>query len=280
MNLTASDVTLTNMAPCTAEDSQSDGCISLSWTPPAGPVDGYRVFMGEIGGTYIGGPGPSGWYVCPQNGSLATPVATIPAGKASYYLPILGEHGPACVALTAYNAAGESPWDIALVGSDDVTSLSSTWTTFKGDGFSVDFPGDYQTTTLATSLADGYEYTQSGACMPIGSESDPRLIFAVEHITFVGKTPPNSGPELASFLKRTLAFYAPYSVSDPAVSGIADITVAGHAGFSFTLTKGSGVEKGEVFLVGGQVYGVVAGGATESANLATVTKFLDSFRFV
>jgi hypothetical protein len=273
-------VTLTNMAPCTAEDSQSDGCLSLSWTPPAGQVDGYRIYMSEIGGAFIGAPGPSGWYVCPQNGSLATPFATIPAGKASYYLPILGEHGPACVALTAYNAAGESPWDIAMVGSDDVTSLSSTWTTFKGDGFSVDFPGDYQSTTLATSLADGYEYMQSGACMPIGSESDPQLMFAVERITFVGKTPPNSGPGLASFIQKTLAFYSPYSISDPSVSDIAGITVASHAGFSFTLTKGSSVEKGEVFLAGGTVYGVVAGGAAGSSNLATVTEFLSSFRFV
>jgi len=278
--MTASDVTLTNMAPCTAEDSQSDGCISLKWTPPAGQVDGYRIYMGEIGGAYIGGPGPSGWYVCPQNGSLATAVASIPAGKASYYLPILGEHGPACVAVAAYNVAGESPWDIAMVGFDEVTSLSATWTTYKGDGVSVDFPGDYQTTSLATSLADGYEYMEASASLPIGSEPDPQLIFAVEHITFVGKAPPNSGPELASFIQKTLAFYGPYSVSDPSVSDIAGITVAGHTGFSFTLTKGSGVEKGEVFLVGGQVYGVVAGGATGSANLATVTKFLDSFRFV
>jgi hypothetical protein len=218
--------------------------------------------------------------VCPQNGSLATAVASIPAGKASYDLPILGEHGPACVALTAYNVAGESPWDIAMVGSEDATSLSSTWTTYKGAGFSVDFPGDYQTTSLATSMADGYEYTQTGACMSIGSESDPRLIFAVEQITFVGKTPPNAGPELASFIQKTIAFYAPYSVGDPAVSDIAGITVAGHAGFSFTLTQGSSVEKGEVFLAGGQVYGVVAGGAKGTANLATLTKFLGSFRFV
>ena len=279
-NLTASDVTLTNMGPCTAEDSQSDGCISLKWAPPAGHVDGYRIYMGEIGGTYIGGPGPSGWYVCPQNGSLATAVASIPAGKASYYLPILGEHGPACVALTAYNAAGESPWDIAMVGSDDVTSLSATWTTYKGNGFSVDFPGGYQTTSLATSLAGGYEYMQSGACLPIGSEADPQLIFAVQRITFVATTPPNTGADLASFLEKTLSYYAPYSVSDPSGAQIAKITVAGHAGFSFTWTKGDSIEKGEVFLVGGKVYGVVAGGATGSANLATVSKFLDSFRFV
>jgi hypothetical protein len=267
------------MAPCTAEDSQSDGCLSLSWTPPAGQVDGYRVYVGELGGAYVGGPGPSGWYVCPQNGSLATSIATIPAGKTTYYVPYLGEHGPSCVALTAYNAAGESPWDIAMVGSDEVESLSATWKTFKGDGFSVDFPGDSQTTTLATSLADGYEYMQSGACLPIGSESDPQLILAVESITFVGKTPPNSGPELASFLKRTLAYYAPYSISDPSVSDIAAITVSGHAGFSFTLKKGGSVEKGEAFLVGGKVYGVVAGGAAGSSNLATVTKFVGSFRF-
>ena len=96
----------------------------------------------------------------------------------------------------------------------------------------------------------------------------------------MGKTPADSGPDLASFLERTLAYYAPYSISDPSVSDIAAIKVSGHSGFSFTLKKGSSVEKGEAFLVGGKVYGVVAGGAAGSLNLATLTKFVGSFRFV
>lgn len=278
-NLTADDTTISNMDPCTAEDPQSDGCLSLSWAPPAGQVDGYRVYMGEVGGAYIGGPGPSGWYVCPENGSLATPVATIPAGKASYYVPFVGEHGPACVALSAYNAAGESPWDIVIVGSDDLGSLTATWTTYRGDGFSVDFPGDTTgVTSLATSVADGYQYMETNNSLPIGSESDPKLVFAVQDITFVGSAPPNSGPDLVAFFAKTLAYYTPYSIREPSVSDIAGITLAGHAGFSFTLTKGASIEKGEIFLVGGQAFGVVAGGAAGSANLATVAKFLDSFR--
>ncbi|MGD0122008.1 MAG: hypothetical protein ABSC46_05565 [Candidatus Limnocylindrales bacterium] len=279
-NLTANDVSLTNSAPCTAEDSESDGCLSLNWTPPAGQVDGYRVYIGEVGGAYIDGPGPSGWYVCPENGSLAIPVATIPGGKASYYVPYLGEHGPSCVALSAYNAAGESPWDIVMVGSDDeVASLSATWTTYKGDGFSVDFPGDTSgSVSLAASVADGYEYMETNASRTIGSETNPQLVFAVDHITFVGKTPPNSGPDLVAFFEKTLAYYEPYSIGDPTVSNIASITVAGHAGFSFTLTKGGSIEKGEIFLFGSQAFGVVAGGAAGSANLASVAKFLESFR--
>jgi hypothetical protein len=114
--------------------------------------------------------------------------------------------------------------------------------------------------------------------MPIGSETHPQLLFAVSHFTFVGKTPPNSGPDLVAFFQKTLAYYEPYSIADPSVSDIASITLAGHAGFSFTLTKAGGIEKGEIFLVGGQAFGIVAGGAEGSANLTSVAKFLASFR--
>ena len=277
-NLTANDVSLGNASPCPVKDPP-EGCLVLKWTPPTGQVDGYRVYLGSVGGAYVGGPGPSGWYVCPENGSLAKQYATIPGDKSSYNLPYVGEHGPSCVALSAYNAAGESPWDIVMVGTDEEAPPIAVPMTYKGDGFSVDFPEKgYDTTTLASSLADGYEYMASSASVAVGTETSPRLVFAAEQITFVGKTPPNSGPDLVAFFAKTLAYYRPYSMADPSVSDLAAITLGDHAGFSFTLTKGGSIEKGEVFLIGGKVLGIVAGGAEGSKNLASVSTFLESFR--
>ncbi len=277
-NLTANDVTLSNAGPCPAEDPP-EGCLSLKWTPPTGQVDGYRVYLGSVGGAYVGGPGPSGWYVCPENGSLAKQYATIPGDKSSYNLPYVGEHGPSCVALSAYNAAGESPWDIVMVGTDEEAPPIAVPMTYEGDGFSVDFPEKgYDTTTLASSLADGYEYMASSASVAVGTETSPRLVFAAEKITFVGKAPPDSGPDLVAFFAKTLAYYQPYSIADPSISDLAAVTLGGHAGFSFTLTKGGSIEKGEVFLIGGKVLGIVAGGTEGSSNLAGVSAFLKSFR--
>jgi hypothetical protein len=277
--LTAADISLGDISRCLAEDAHADGCLSLAWTPPAGQVDGYRIYIGRQGGTVVGAA-PSGWYDCPQGGTLAIPQSAVPAGTTSYMLPLEGEYPPVCVAVSAFNAAGESPWAIVMVESDGLGPVTDTWQTYQGDGYSVAYPGGlYDLATLARCQTASLTYAETTSYFPVGPESKPELLFGVEHLTFQGAAPFNSGPDLAAFVAKTLAYYAPYLSGDGTVAGVSPVTVDGHAGFAFTVTTAGGSATAEVFLAGDDLFAAIAGGATSNANSAGISKFIGSLRF-
>jgi hypothetical protein len=119
-NLTALDFAAGNLpeggSPCYAEDPDSDICLMLEWSPAGGQIDGYRIFVGRYGGSC--GTDPtctlSDWCV-DGNRTGVQPEATAPPGATFYDLPLTGEYDPACVAVSAFNAAGESSWTVAQV---------------------------------------------------------------------------------------------------------------------------------------------------------------------
>ncbi len=119
-NLTALDFSVGNLPehgdPCIAEDPSSDICLMLNWSPASGQIDGYRIYAGRYGGSC--GTDPTctltDWCV-DGNRSGVKPEATAPPGATFYDLPLTGEYDPVCVAVSAFNAAGESSWTVAQV---------------------------------------------------------------------------------------------------------------------------------------------------------------------
>lgn len=227
------------------------------------------------------GPPPAGFYTCPQGSQPGGTAATVPAGTTSYYLPLIGEYSPTCVAVSAYNGAGESVWDVVLVESTGQGPVGSTWQTYPDPrqfGFKVDYPTQgYHEVDLASTTAGGYAYTEDTFYVPVGSETNPQLVLAAEKVVFSGATPPNTSKDLIAFYEKTLAYYAPYCSSSGTLSDVTAATLDGHGGYSFTLTEGSSVQKGKVALINGQLYGILAGGPAGSANSSVITKFLASF---
>jgi len=105
-------------ARCLAVHPNSDICLLLNWSRSGGTVAGYHIYVGRTGGAC--GPQDStctlpDWCV-DGNRNGVTPAATAPPGATSYDLPLTGEYPPPCVAVSAFNAAGESPWTVAEVG--------------------------------------------------------------------------------------------------------------------------------------------------------------------
>jgi len=121
-NLTALDfgagILTEGSDPCLAVHPNSDICLLLNWSRSGGTVAGYHIYVGRTGGAC--GPQDStctlpDWCV-DGNRNGVTPAATAPPGATSYDLPLTGEYPPPCVAVSAFNAAGESPWTVAEVG--------------------------------------------------------------------------------------------------------------------------------------------------------------------
>jgi hypothetical protein len=99
-----------DLSACRAANANADFCLLLSWSPSQGQVLGYRIYAGPIMGVCAEGlpcDRPSDW--CKDGNTAGVkPAATAAAGTTSYLLPMEGDHSPSCVAVSAYNAVGES----------------------------------------------------------------------------------------------------------------------------------------------------------------------------
>jgi hypothetical protein len=157
--------------------------------------------------------------------------------------------------------------------TEAATQAGSAWTTFAPDGagFTSQFPGDPTLTeeTFKTAAGDA-----------------PTSLWTYE-----------DGSDLAYFIalakypKGSISKVSASSVFDGALAGMTgsssgmsigsqgSVTLNGHAGRKFTLT-GSVGSKGEMFLVGDNLYMVYAAYSTAVTDLTDVNAFIGAFKLI
>jgi murein DD-endopeptidase MepM/ murein hydrolase activator NlpD len=146
------------------------------------------------------------------------------------------------------------------------------WQTYQGDGYVVDYPGAARSQSVPASSTYGL-YSANVSYYSVGPDSDPTVIYMVEHLTFASALNVESY-DYTALMKETLSYYYAYSPNTDVTQR--DISVDGYKGLYFKMVDNDASAEFELVTIGSDVYMVIAGHYTSDSTLDS-QRFFQSF---